>query len=131
MSDIQSTDRLSRFLRYSRQWKNGRIHKSAFEPPKGKHVLSVTWTQNMSDEAVWRWADTYWNKEHPARARADFTVKSVREAKDQLSVVIDNDPPRHAEIRGFPSDTAAIMQCAQWLAAACSLCVRHPEDNPR
>lgn len=93
---------LARFLKHTNRFaavaKNVRM--SAFMP---HHMeLSVFGINYLSEEQIWNLGAEYLslNKNQPIKGRAEILEEIV--IKNGLQLVMDNNPPRHANIIGWP-----------------------------
>ena len=118
--DLPGEEPLTRFLTHSRWLRaDGSVRAIAFIPHK--HQVSVFLTQGLDDPCVWSIGE-----ESVARpsgktihGRADITVAAAQ--RHELSVDVDNNPPRHANLVGWPKDDKARWKSiAQDLAAEAS-----------
>ena len=111
-------DEVTRFIRYRTRGYNEntkRIFPQVFMPDKG--VRSVFCISGIPKCKIWDIA--FNNKIKPLRARADILVRCIKESG--LDLDIDNDPPGHANIIGFPKGKQEQLTFAQQLALASKL----------
>lgn len=113
-----------------------RVKPAAFLPPDDLQ-LSCFRIDDLSPMAIWALADE--NKictpsGRPIEARADFPVLAVaetaRESQLPLRVDLDDVPPRHVSIIGWPGDKDAQMIGAQGLSSRASLKLRTQAQPP-
>ncbi len=116
---------LARYLLSRTQFSSQKrvVKSSAFMPPPSGE-LSVFRTEGMDAEAVWELGErcvagpqgrTLWG-------RADVLAGDVGEVG--LTVDADDDPPRHANIVGWPEEKDAQKMLALELAERASLSLR-------
>lgn len=120
---LDPTDPLSRFLKSKRQYskEKNRVKEGAFLPPQDRK-LSVFQTKEMSEAAIWELGEEAFSaskKPVTLRGRADLSVSAV--LKTNLKVEPDNDPPRHANIIGWPEEKSDQKSIAQELASEATL----------
>jgi hypothetical protein len=103
---------------------NGHAKPKAFQPARRDNRTSVFRTRDLLDSAVWELADRYVAavRGQPVIARAELTVVEITAVG--LMVEPDRDPPRHANITGWPSAKDEWKSLAQELAAKARLRVR-------
>lgn len=89
--------------------------------PAADRQLSTFITTGLPDEDVWDIADKA-IVGRPTNGRGDLGTGPV--LAEGLEIVRDDDPPRHANVTGWPTDKAAQKEIAQALAAAASLRLR-------
>lgn len=112
---IQHQDELTRFIRPKQKdfvTKDGQVRTAAFSIDDTGSI-SVFVTSSMLLNEIWVHGDTYFP--HPIIGRAYFQANIVFD--ERLSIDFDNDPPRHANITGFPSDKDSRLARRQALAA--------------
>ena len=125
--NVSPGEKLTRFIRYSNQFSHvkGEVRYRAFIPPKNSINLSVfriSLPPELSNNAVWKIGLDYVEREGiPIKARADLFVSDV--AANNLEVISDEPPPRHANITPFPADNKARQSIARKLAHASKLVV--------
>lgn len=103
---------------------NLRTKPRAFEPSPKTRQTSVFWVGGLSDSEVWDHGDQFVGRvrKKPILARATVTVRAVEAVG--LQADFDNDPPRHANIVGWPESKHETKSRAQELAAEATLVVR-------
>jgi hypothetical protein len=120
LADEEST---SRFILDKRHFNisEQRVKAKALEPGPLDHCTSVFRTIGLDEPSIWQLGDTHvaTPRKKVILARADLTVAQIRSVG--LEVEPDNDPARHALIRGWPSEKPAWRSRAQELAAIASL----------
>jgi hypothetical protein len=109
---------LSRFLRHSNQFNStkGEVKSSAFLPPPDLQ-LSTFHIDRLEDPEIWDLA----KKEMPGvkiHGRGDFLIREIPEG---LKAILDNDPPRHVNICGWPSEKEHRKELALVLASKARL----------
>jgi hypothetical protein len=101
---------------------NNRVKYSAFMPPQNRR-LSVFRVSGISQPEVWEIGGFIGEKRSlPLLARADIMASAVIETG--LEVYADDDPPRHANIVGWPQDASDIKLKALELAEKADLRLR-------
>lgn len=117
---------LTRFLTQSNHWhrERHRVSSNAFLPARSSTGLSVFRTAGLDADAVWALGDLYVVPSPERRIRGTATVGASAVNTVGLTLVRDDVPPRHAEIRNWPDDKEARKQCALELATAASLAFR-------
>ena len=86
-----------------------------FEPSRGDNATSVFITDGLTPEDVWTIGDTYAHRgDRLPVARGDVTPNDIKTVSLRLSV--DDDPPRHALILGWPSEKEELRLRAMELA---------------
>ncbi len=112
-STPKPNDPLTRHLLSSSQFagESKRVKSSAFtpleNPSTGIFQTSVFQTKGLTENEVWSLGEQHVLKNRPdgrIHGRADVTVQEVLGA--ELDLDPDNDPPRHANIVGWPSTKA-------------------------
>jgi hypothetical protein len=128
---IDDNERISRFVFDRRHFSARGVKFRAFEPPSTAVEVSVTRTNGLSDAAIWRYGDQWIGQ--PANrtvlARGDFTPRQLGEVGTdgvRLSLRPDDNPPRHANIIGWPAPEHKEIRrsLAQQLAAKATCVVR-------
>jgi hypothetical protein len=119
-------ERLTRFLTQSNHWhrEGHRVSSNAFLPARSATGLSVFRTAGLDAREVWALGDLHVVPSPGRRVRGTATVSASVVTTMGLSLVRDDVPPRHAEIRSWPDDKEARKQYALELAAAASLALR-------
>lgn len=98
---------------------NKRVKYSVFIPPSNRR-LSVFRVVGLSENEVWEIGNAVGTeRELTLLARADFKVSSV--TKIGLEIDVDDIPPRHANIVGWPEEDSAIKLKALELAERAQL----------
>jgi hypothetical protein len=111
-----------------------RVKWKAFEPSPRDNTTSVFRVRGLSDHGIWSLAATHVEPTRKKRVfgRAEITVSQIREAGTELgtvlSVDVDDTPPRHAAIVGWPEKSQAKALC-QELAARAKLITRPASDT--
>lgn len=90
-------------------------------PPRDRDALSVFRITGLSEDEIWALGDNV-NPGGDTTGRADVAERAVTEVG--LQVEHDNDPPRHANIRGWPDDKPQRKALALRLARIAVLHVR-------
>lgn len=120
-------DPLNRFPTHKRQFSATRVKQSAFLPPANLK-LSVFCTGGLSGDQIWALGAGLRIPAH-IYGRAELTIAAVSDIG--LKIDLDNNPPRHANIIGWPTQKSAQKLCALKLAEESSLALRseHIEDH--
>jgi hypothetical protein len=115
---MYTSETVSRFLLEGDIRSDNTIRHSAFTPPPSLK-LSVFRVDSLSDHEIWNLAI---EKVEPQRGkvigRGDLPVVAV--LGENLQVIPDSPPSRHADICGWPGDRAKRVTIAQTLAAKAS-----------
>ena len=119
---LTDEDPLARFIlsEYHFAATKNRVKPAAFLPlPDG--TTSVFAIRSLLEGDVWELGQVFVATpgRRTLRARADTAVRDVKAAS--LQVVLDNTPPRHANIAGWPAEKSARKLCAEELAASATL----------
>ena len=128
---VSQGEKLTRFIRYSNQFSsvNNVVRYRAFIPPRNSPNLSVfriSLPQQLSDHAVWEIGQEHvQGTENKIKARADILASAVYQ--NNLEVIPDEPPPRHANITPFPVDNKAKQSIARKLATVSELII--PTDT--
>lgn len=101
-----------------------RAKPRAFEPSPKTRQTSVFCLGGLSDSEAWDLGDRFVAgvRNKPVLARATVTVSAVETVG--LHADFDNDPPRHANIVGWPESKHETKSRAQELAAEAVLLIR-------
>lgn len=126
-------EKLTRFICYGSHFSvvANRIKPVAFLPHKKSVDISVFRISGLSDSEVWEIGREYvQTEERPIKARADLSATVVYESN--LEVILDEPPPRHANIKPLPiekspTDRKARRALATKLARLSELVVVPPE----
>jgi hypothetical protein len=95
------------------------VHYTAFIPPPDR-CLSVFRTSTLSENEIWEIGENVGRqRSRQLLGRADIQTVSVLEAG--LCVDSDDNPPRHANILGWPNEDSAIKLAAMQLAEKAQL----------
>jgi hypothetical protein len=120
-------DPLARFILSDHHFAatKNRVKPEAFLP-SSNGATSVFGTRSLSESDIWRMGQEVVATpgRRTLRARADVRVRDVTAAS--LRVVLDNTPPRHANIVGWPEAKSAQKLRAQELAAGATLTLAPP-----
>jgi hypothetical protein len=102
----------------------GRVKPRAVEPSRHDNSTSVFLTDGLAEPDIWKLGDDHVVplRGKPILARANLTRADITEAG--LSLHIDNTPPRHANIRGWPTEKDQRKLRAQELASFATLTLR-------
>lgn len=117
MEQLDETEKLARYLFSKNHYRSSdqTVKHPAFIP-KDKQ-LSVFQITDLSEIDIWRVGESL--RDRPLIGRADIRAKSVYKA--ELSIDPDNNPPRHANIIGWPDEPSAIKLKALELAQKATL----------
>lgn len=114
---INPDDELTRFIR-PKQRKYVRddlgIKTQAFSIGKEDNSVSVFVTTGMNSHEVWRHGDDYYPHEVVGRALLNAEVP----ISEGLAVILDEPPPKHANITGFTDSPDFNLSKKQALAMA-------------
>ena len=122
---VSPDEKLTRFIRYSNQFSNVKktVGYRAFIPPRKSMNLSmfrISLPSQLLDGAVWQIGQDHVQGEgNPIKARADILASVV--FKNNLEVIPEEPPPRHANITPFPIDNKARQSIARKLALSSKL----------
>ena len=121
-ADIHPAEPLCRYLLSKSQFRvqKGEVKGSAFMPPPSL-ALSVFRTQGLAEPEVWDLGRQYVASPQgrTMHGRADVVAEAVQDAG--LRVDADDDPPRHANIVGWPGEKHAQKIVAHALALRAKL----------
>jgi hypothetical protein len=112
-------DLLNRFLTHRNQFSATRVKPGAFLPPPNLK-LSVFCTGGLSGDQIWALGERYIAAH--IYGRAELRIAAVSDIG--LRVDLDNRPPRHANILGWPTQKSAQKLCALKLAEKSSLALK-------
>jgi len=99
--DVAVPEIVTRFVFEGRYlYPNGAAKWKVFEPSRLDNSTSVFIIDELSEEDIWLLAPT--RRDLSAVAHAALTPADIRSTSLELEV--DNDPPRHAAITGWPDD---------------------------
>ncbi|HET7231055.1 MAG TPA: hypothetical protein VFJ16_13675 [Longimicrobium sp.] len=127
---MEPDDHLARFILSRREFSptHRRVKAVAFLPESRGSTTSVFRIAGLAEPEIWKIGEKVADlREKTLHARADVTVWKVQEVG--LSLDPDDTPPRHANIRGWPSDKAEQLSIAQQLAASAVLQLPHGEPG--
>lgn len=119
-------DLLNRFLTHKKQFSTTRVKHGAFLPPKNLR-LSVFFIEGLSGEQIWSLAERCVAAQ--IYGRAELTIAAVSEIG--LKVDLDNNPPRHGNIIGWPAQKSAQKLYALKLAEKSALVIRSKQFEGR
>jgi len=124
MREVEISENLTKFIFNKSQFSPAkkRVKYPVFMPPPNRR-LSVFRISDLSEHKVWEIGNEVGAlRELSVLARADVTVSSVRESG--LDIDADCNPPRHANIIGWPENPSAIKLRAIELADAADLVIK-------
>lgn len=119
---VQPGEILSRYIFDSSQYRvlDYTVKYTAFMPRSDDLRLSVFRTSGLDEPAVWNIGDRVGQvSKRMLRGRGDIVAEVVIEQK--LDVDPDNQPARHANITGWPSEKHKRQEIAQVLASKAKL----------
>lgn len=122
MIRINTSEDLARFIFSRSQFSpsNKRVKYSAFMPSPLNKGLSVFCISGLSEHQVWKIGETVGTQRNlPLLARADIKALSV--TATGLEIDADDNPPRHANIVGWPEEHSAVILKAKELAEKAEL----------
>ena len=125
--NVSPDEKLTRFIFSKDDYAStkGKVRHSVFIP-KGTDI-SVYRISDLSEPEVWEIGRKYVQRERRLiKARADLLAEVVYE--NDLKVIPDTPPQRHANITPLPSDKRARVRIAKILALASTLELM-PSDN--
>lgn len=112
----------ARFTR-DRHFSSNGIKWKFFEPSRIDNATSVFVVDDLKETEIWSLGDTYAALDGRSPiARADIAPTSIEEVG--LRFEIDNSPPRHAAITGWPTDKELVRLRAMDIARKAKLVVR-------
>jgi hypothetical protein len=119
-------DLLNRFLTHKNHFSTTHVKQGAFLPPQNLK-LSVFCTKGLSGEQIWALGERHVTAH--IYGRAELTITAVSDIG--LKIDLDNRPPRHANIIGWPTEKSARKLCALKLAEKSFLALKseHIEDH--
>lgn len=101
---VDDEEATSHFLHFTNQFKNGVVLYNAFFPPVDLRPceLSVYRIKGLTESEIWDIGETHVGKKGDAaiKARADLRARYFRE--QNLTIVKDEPPSRHANVTGWP-----------------------------
>lgn len=121
-SDFSPFDPFARFICSRNHFAPERniVKPAAFLPSDSNMQLSVFHTKMLSDQEIWELGKRYVAlPNRTVHARADFKAESAEKA--QLQLTLDNQPPRHANIIGWPPEKSERKLRAMELASMAAL----------
>ncbi len=129
--ELTATEVLSRFLTSASSHFNrtkGIVKKNAYMPARDGETSTFR-TEGLAAPQIWAIGDEFVaaSLRKPILGRGETTVAEVTAVG--LSVNPDNDPPRHAGIRGWPEEKHEKMVLAQELAKVATLRLRETENS--
>ncbi|MDO9289223.1 MAG: hypothetical protein Q7T83_10570 [Thermodesulfovibrionales bacterium] len=116
MDQLSPSEDLAKFIFNRSQFSalNERVKYSVYIPPPNKR-LSVFRIAGVPETEVWQIGKDVGNERSlPLLARADIKVSVVTETG--LRIELDDIPPRHANIIGWPEDASKVKLKAMMLA---------------
>jgi len=121
MDQIDITEDLARYIYFKKHYRSSdhTVKYSAFLPPRDRR-LSVFRISGRSETEIWSIGKNL--RAQLPLGRADIRAASVYNAG--LVIDADDDPPRHANIVGWPEDDSAIKLKAMELAEVAQLHLR-------
>ncbi|MDH3975577.1 MAG: hypothetical protein OEV42_14965 [Deltaproteobacteria bacterium] len=126
--EVTNNETISRFLTSRSHYSPNaplpakRVKYGAFMPMmhEGKWECSVFRIDGLREDEVWHIGEAQIAKSsRKVHGRADIQVLSI--GKKSLNVEPDNNPPRHANIKGWPEEKSAQKLKAQELALEANL----------
>lgn len=105
---------LCRFVYSRRQVNNTRVKAEAFLPYPGRET-SVFQTRGLNSDDIWSLSRRA-RKDRDPKGRADFSESDL-ERPVNLRFVLDNTPPRHGNLKGWPAAKDEQKELALELAA--------------
>lgn len=124
VDSIDPSDPICRFIVDKRHFSsaNNRVKPNAFLPEPTRQT-SVFLIKSLSEDAIWTIGESALGQsERVPRGRAQLTASDVAEV--HLQLLVDNPPPRHAIIAGWPSEKDGQKALAIELASRSQLILR-------
>jgi hypothetical protein len=121
--EVLENENVARYIYQSNHYRpsDNTVKHHAFMPPDDKKV-SVFRTEGLAESEVWALSDAQGDR--IVKARADIVIRVINATGLQIDP--DDEPPRHANIVGWPSDKEASMEKALLLAKQSQLRMRPP-----
>ena len=122
---VSPSEKLTRFIRYSNQFShvNNVVKYRAFILPRNSSNLSmfrISFPQQLSESDIWQIGhEQVQGTGNPIKARADILANAIY--NNNLEVISDEPPPRHANITPFPVDNKVRQSIARKLAVVSEL----------
>ena len=128
-SKVSQSESLARYLTHQNHYSslNNSVKPAAFQPSSNHLRLSVFRIDGLIPEKVWEIGqvdviNAMSSPKNNLRGFADIKASAVY--KTHLDVDPDNNPPRHADIVGWPQEKSERKLIAQELAAKATLRLR-------
>ena len=91
-------------------------HQEIWPDEKRGYKTSIFRIDGLPDNAIWALGDHHvGTDQRPVLARLDLNARTIYE--QALNFEVDNTPPRHANIVGWPTDRSHFRSIAQQVAA--------------
>ena len=99
------------------------VRPTEFLPPPDGGETSVFRVMDLSEEAIWRLGEEVGKERQKLpKGRAQFVAAGA--GRVGLHLDADDDPPRHANLVGWPATKPERLTVAQRLAAECEIHLR-------
>ena len=104
--EIHPPETVARYLLQSNQFNRGknRIKFNAFMPHPVRLDLSVFWIQGLENEEIWSIGEKHVATPLGKKLYGSGNISVANIQKNQLRVVSNEPPPRHADILGWPKE---------------------------
>ncbi|MDR4504736.1 MAG: hypothetical protein MRK01_08100 [Candidatus Scalindua sp.] len=121
--EINSLEPLGRYLltksQFSHQKK--RVKYTAFMPNPNNLELSVFRISGLSQNKIWEIGEKYLTKNLERTLYGIARIIALKVTDNKVQIKSDNNPPRHANIVGWPNEKSEQKLIAQELAANAQL----------
>jgi hypothetical protein len=100
---------------------NSRVKPKALEPARKDHKTSVFRISGLADPEIWSFGNEYVARPlgKALLGRGDLIVGEIKALG--LAIEVDDNPPRHANIAGWPLEKEKWKSLSQELAAIATL----------
>jgi hypothetical protein len=122
LNRVNPKEILARYLFSHKNYSRERniVRPAAFLPASDSDMLSVFRTSGLSTNEIWAIGDDVGRaSQRPLHGRADIAALQVQ--KQRLFIDLNNNPPRHANITGWPPEKPKRLSIAQELAEVAKL----------
>jgi hypothetical protein len=120
------SDRFSRFIHQKGDYSvdNNKVKANAFNPPRTSSRLSIFLTESLTEKEIWTIAENCVDDppNKVTKARGDLKESVVTSAG--LTIDFDDNPPRHANILGWPQEKSERMLLAKKISDPSVLVVK-------
>lgn len=127
MSEIEPDECLSRYiLSKSHIRQDGTVRHNALMPWKHDNCTSVFRITGLSESEKWDLGEREIATRQGKPLIGSAEIKAIHVYKNNLEIDPDDNPPRHANITGWPEDKSKIRSIAQELAAQADFYFKMP-----